>query len=160
MVCFRANNVVQIGLDKMNKKIITRILLALSAYAVFVALVVTFYDDSPDKMKWSDREAYNRQFIAKIQLERFTFEQALEQLGSPDITEARKVANDNFQVMFYRTQHVKSDGMTTQNECTFLFFVNGVLKEIGLGNNYPAHWAIIESHQDSSVQDSTTLAID
>ena len=80
----------------MNKKIITRIILALTAYAVFVALVVTFYDDSPDKMKWNDREAYNRQFIAKIKLEDFTFEQALEQLGSPDITEARKVTDDNF----------------------------------------------------------------
>jgi len=136
----------------MNKKIITRIILALAAYAVFVALVVTFYDDSPDKMKWNDREAYNRQFIAKIKLEDFTFEQALEQLGSPDITEARKVTDDNFQVMFYRTQHVKSDGITTQNECTFLLFVNGVLKEIGLGDNYPKNWAIIKNHQSNTIQ--------
>jgi len=136
----------------MNKKIITRILLALSAYAVFVALVVTFYDDSPDKMKWNDRETYNRQFIAKIKLEEFTFEQALEQLGSPDITEAIKVTNDNFQVMFYRTQHVKSDGITTQNECTFLLFVNGVLKEIGLGDNYPENWAVIKNHQNNKTQ--------
>jgi len=136
----------------MNKKIITRILLALSAYAVFVALVVTFYDDSPDKMKWNDRETYNRQFIAKLKLEEFTFEQALEQLGSPDITEAIKVTNDNFQVMFYRTQHVKSDGITTQNECTFLLFVNGVLKEIGLGDNYPENWAVIKNHQNNKTQ--------
>lgn len=134
----------------MNKKIITRISLALAAYAVFVALVVIFYDDSPDKMKWDDREEYNRQFIAKIKLEEFTFEQALEQLGSPDITEAIKVSNDNFQVMFYRTQHVKSDGITTQNECTFLLFVNGVLKEIGLGDNYPQNWEIINNHQKNS----------
>ena len=49
--------------------------------------------------------------------------------------------------MFYRTQHVKSDGITTQDECTFLLFVNGVLKEIGLGDNYPENWGIIESHQ-------------
>tara|TARA_B110000467_G_C18254341_1_gene442394 strand:- start:688 stop:1080 length:393 start_codon:yes stop_codon:yes gene_type:complete len=121
--------------------------MALAAYAVFVALVVIFYDDSPDKMKWDDRETYNRQFIAKIKLENFTFEQALEQLGSPDITEAINVANDDFQVMFYRTQHVKSDGITTQNECTFLLFVNGILKEIGLGDNYPKEWAIIKNHQ-------------
>jgi hypothetical protein len=131
----------------MNKKVINRILLALVAYGIFVALVMVFYDDSPDKMQWEDREAYNRQFIAKLQLEQFTFEQAIAQLGSPDITEARKVANDNFQVMFYRTQHVKSDGITTQDECTFLLFVNGVLKEIGLGDNYPENWGIIENHQ-------------
>lgn len=131
----------------MNKKIITRALLAIAIYGIFVILVVLFYDDSPDKMVWKDREAYNRQFIAKLQLEQFTFEQAITELGSPDITEARKVADDKFQVMFYRTQHVKSDGITTQDECTFLLFVNGVLEEIGLGKNYPENWEIIKSHQ-------------
>lgn len=131
----------------MNKKVITRILLALAAYGIFVLLVISFYDDSPEKMQWEDREAYNRQFIAKLQLEQFTFEQAIEALGSPDITEARKFSENNFQVMFYRTQHVKSDGITTQDECTFLLFVNGVLKEIGLGDNYPANWGIVQHHQ-------------
>jgi len=130
----------------MNKKVISRILLALAVYGIFVALVVTFYDDSPDQMKWDDREAYNRQFIAKIKLEQFTFEQALKQLGSPDITEARQVDEVNYQVMFYRTQHVKSDGITTQDECTFLLFVNGTLKEIGLGDHYPEQWGIIKNH--------------
>jgi hypothetical protein len=42
----------------MNKKIITRTLLALAIYGVFVILVVVFYDDSPDKMVWKDRETY------------------------------------------------------------------------------------------------------
>jgi hypothetical protein len=135
----------------MNKKVIARVLLALAVYGIFVVLVVLFYDDSPDKMMWEDREAYNRQFIAKLQVEQFTFEQALEQLGSPDITEAIKVADDNFQVMFYRTQHVKSDGITTQDECTFLLFVNGVLKEIGLGNNYPQDWGVISNHQTQKI---------
>ena len=130
----------------MNKKVIGRILLALTVYGIFVALVVTFYDDSPDNMKWDDREAYNRQFIAKIKLKEFTFEQALTELGSPDITEARTLDEVYYQVMFYRTQHVKSDGITTQDECTFLLFVNGVLKEIGLGNNYPKQWGIIKNH--------------
>jgi hypothetical protein len=115
----------------MNKKIISRIIIALAAYAIFVGLVVTFYDDSPANMKWEDREAYNRQFIAKLQLDSFTFDQAIEKLGSPDITEAKKVNDENFQVMFYRTQHIKSDGITTQDECTALLFKNGVLSAIG-----------------------------
>ena len=131
----------------MNRKVITRIILALAAYGIFVLLVMSFYDDSPEKMQWDDREAYNRQFIAKLQLEQFTFEQAITTLGSPDITEARKVADNKYQVMFYRTQHVKSDGITTQDECTFLLFVNGVLEEIGLGDNYPENWGIIENHK-------------
>lgn len=131
----------------MNKKIINRSLLALAVYGVFVVLVILFYDDSPEKMFWEDREAYNRQFIAKVQLEQLTSEQIITELGSPDITEARKVGDDKFQVIFYRTQHVKSDGKTTQDECTFLLFVNGVLKEIGLGDNYPDNWEIIKNHQ-------------
>ncbi|MCJ8320838.1 MAG: DUF3192 domain-containing protein [Colwellia sp.] len=124
----------------MNKKVISRILMALAAYGVFVILVVNFYDDSPSNMQWEDREAYNRQFIAKLQLDEFTFEQALEQLGSPDITEAKKINDNRHQVMFYRTQHIKSDGITTQEECTFLLFINGQLKEIGLGSNYTKSW--------------------
>jgi hypothetical protein len=131
----------------MNKKIINRSLLALAIYGVFVVLVILFYDDSPEKMFWEDREAYNRQFIAKIQLEQLTSEQIITELGSPDITEARKVGDDKFQVMFYRTQHIKSDGITTQNECTFLLFVNGILKEIGLGDNYPENWGITKNYQ-------------
>jgi len=135
----------------MTKKIITRTLLALAIYGVFVMLVITFYDDSPDKMMWEDREAYNRQFITKLQLDQFTFEQAIEQLGSPDITEARTFPTGNFQVMFYRTQHVKSDGITTQDECTFLLFIDGVLKEIGLGDNYPKNWQIINHYQSENI---------
>lgn len=115
----------------MNKKIIARILVALIAYGIFVALVMNFYDDSPAKMQWEDREAYNRQFIAKLELKKFNFNNAIEQLGSPDITEAKLVNDISYQVSFYRTQHVKSDGITTQDECTALLFTDGKLTAIG-----------------------------
>jgi hypothetical protein len=131
----------------MNRKILFRIFLALLTYAAFVLLVINFYNDSPDQMYWDDREEYNRQFIAKVKLDEFTFEQALLKLGSPDITEARSFNDTYFQVMFYRTQHIKSDGITTQDECTFLLFIDGVLQEIGLGDNYPAQWAIINNYE-------------
>jgi len=115
----------------MNKKVVIRILIALAIYGVFVALVVNFYDDSPSDMQWGDRESFNRQYIGKLTLEKFDFEQAIKELGSPDITEAKKIDKNNFQVMFYRTQHVKSDGFTTQDECTALLFKNGSLIAIG-----------------------------
>ena len=130
----------------MTKKTIALTLFALATYIVFVMLVVFFYNDSPDQMKWSDREQYNRQFIAKVKPNQFTFEQALEELGSPDITEAININNMQFQVLFYRTQHIKSDGITTQNECSFLLFVNSTLREIGLGENYPDNWQIIKRY--------------
>lgn len=115
----------------MNKKIFARILVALAAYGVFVALVINFYDDSPAQMQWEDREDYNRQFITKLELEKFNFDSAIEQLGSPDITEAKIVNEKRYQVSFYRTKHVKSDGITTQDECTALLFTNGILTAIG-----------------------------
>jgi hypothetical protein len=115
----------------MNKKVISRILIALAIYGVFVALVVNFYDDSPSDMEWGDRESYNKQYISKLTLDEFNFEQAIEELGGPDITEAKKVDGNSFQVMFYRTQHMKSDGFTTQDECTALLFKNGSLIAIG-----------------------------
>ncbi len=115
----------------MNKKVVVRILIALAIYGVFVALVVNFYDDSPSDMEWGDRESYNKQYIGKLTLEKFNFEQAIEELGGPDITEAKKVDGNSFQVMFYRTQHMKSDGFTSQDECTALLFKNGSLIAIG-----------------------------
>lgn len=115
----------------MNKKVISFIALGLFAYAIFVVLVVNFYEDSPKNMDWEDREAFNKQFIGKLQLETFTFDQAIEQLGSPDLTEAKKVSADKYQVLFYRTHHVKSDGITTLEECTALLFKNGILTAIG-----------------------------
>jgi hypothetical protein len=115
----------------MSKKVITRIIIALAIYGIFVALVMNFYDDNPSNMKWEDREDYNRHFISKVQLNKFNFEKALEELGSPDLTEAKRIKDDNYQVMFYRTHHVKSDGITTQEECTALLFKNNLLMAIG-----------------------------
>lgn len=127
----------------MNKKVLSLIALALFAYAIFVALVVTFYDDSPANMKWEDREAFNRQYISKLKLGHFEFEQALSELGSPDITEAKLVNNKNYQVLFYRTQHMKSDGITTLDECSYLVFVDNVLVEFAQANQYKGIEAII-----------------
>jgi hypothetical protein len=115
----------------MNKKIISFVALALLAYGIFVVLVVSFYDDSPTKMQWEDREAFNKQYVTKLKLDEFTFDQIIKDLGSPDITEAMKKNSDHFQLMFYRTQHVKSDGITTEDECTALLFKNNVLIAIG-----------------------------
>jgi hypothetical protein len=134
----------------MNKKVIKRILLAVLAYGIFVLLVVNFYDDDPSDMKWEDREEYNRQFINKLKLNQFFADQALEQLGSPDITEARKVGEDYFQVMFYRTQHVKSDGITTQNECSYLLFINDVLTEFAIATHYKGLDEIIKQYQQGN----------
>lgn len=111
----------------MNHKFIIRAIIAVAIYAISVALVLKFYDDNPSKMQWEEREDYIRNFLTTVELNKFTFDEALHLLGSPDITEAKRIDNDYYQVTFYRTHHVKSDGITTQEECTPLLFKNNLL---------------------------------
>ncbi len=144
----------------MSKKVISRILLALAAYGIFVALVVNFYDDSPANMQWEDREAYNRQFINSLELGKFTFDQALEKLGSPDITEAKQADNNKYQVLFYRTQHVKSDGITTQDECSYLLFVNNSLVEYAKAEHYKGLDEVINEYTIKHAFDNQAPPLD
>jgi len=115
----------------MKQKFIIRAIIAMALYVVGFVLVMQFYDDNPSKMQWEEREDYNRSFLTKVQLNIFTFDEALQQLGSPDITETKRIGDDYYQVTFYRTHHVKSDGITSQDECTPLLFKNNVLLVTG-----------------------------
>lgn len=116
----------------MNSKVIRLILAGIAVYAAFVFLVVAFYPDKPENMDWKDREEYNRVQITKLKLGS-TREEVLALLGSPDITEAKRQNDTAIQVMFYRTQHVRADGLTTQDECTPLLFENDKLIAWGEG---------------------------
>mmetsp|Transcript_18000 Transcript_18000/g.44976 ORF Transcript_18000/g.44976 Transcript_18000/m.44976 type:complete len:140 (+) Transcript_18000:50-469(+) len=116
----------------MNSKVIRLILAGIAVYAAFVFLVVAFYPDKPENMDWKDREEYNRVQITKLKLGS-TREEVLALLGSPDITEAKRQDDTAIQVMFYRTQHVRADGLTTQDECTPLLFENDKLIAWGEG---------------------------
>lgn len=127
----------------MNKKVTLRILIAVVLYAVFATAIWQYYKDTPQDVKnmdWDEREGYNRQYIAKLKLDNVNIDLVFKDLGNPDITEAKKTDGANFQVLFYRTQHRSSDGITTQDECTALLFKNDVL--IGIGesayNDYKA----------------------
>jgi outer membrane protein assembly factor BamE (lipoprotein component of BamABCDE complex) len=110
----------------MNKKVVKRISIGAGLYAVFVMAVIMFYPDTPKDMDWKDREEYNKIQISKLELG-LQKKQVIELLGSPDITEAKRDGNKELQVMFYRTQHRKADGITTEDECTALLFENNEL---------------------------------
>jgi outer membrane protein assembly factor BamE (lipoprotein component of BamABCDE complex) len=110
----------------MNKKVVKRIGIGVGLYAAFVMAVITLYPDTPQNMDWEDREAYNKVQISKLELG-LQKKHIIELLGSPDITEAKRNDNNELQVMFYRTQHKKSDGITTEDECTALLFENNEL---------------------------------
>lgn len=116
----------------MNSKVIRLILAGAAAYIVFVFMVISFYPDKPENMDWQDREEYNKVQITKLSLGT-TREEVLALLGSPDITEAKMDSDNSIQVMFYRTQHVRADGITTLDECTPLLFENDLLIAWGEG---------------------------
>lgn len=116
----------------MNGKVVRLILLGAAAYALFVFLVLSFYPDKPENMDWQDREEYNKVQITKLKLGS-TREEILALLGTPDITEAKMQDGTTIQVMFYRTQHVRADGLTTLDECTPLLFENDHLIAWGEG---------------------------
>lgn len=118
----------------MDKKVVKFVGVGFGLYAIFAAGVLTFYEDDPDQMGWEDRQAYNKKFINELSLDApITKGFVIESLGSPDITEAKVVAEHNYQVMFYRTHHKQSDGITTKDECTPFLFKNGELIAWGEG---------------------------
>lgn len=112
----------------MLKKVFRYLILGLGLYALIATLVITFYKDDPQAMIWQDREAFNKRYIEKLTLEkRTTLNTVLDYLGSPDLTYAKRNGQEVIQIVFYRTQHITSDGITTIDECTGLLFENGQL---------------------------------
>jgi hypothetical protein len=116
----------------MNSKVIRRIGIGVVLYGLFVAAVVLWYPDKPQDMDWKDREEYNQVQITKLELG-LKKQDILALLGTPDITEAKRSDVGRLQVMFYRTQHMQSDGITTEDECTPLLLENDEL--IGWGES-------------------------
>ena len=116
----------------MNSKVLKRVTIGVALYVAFAVSVILFYPDKPEDMDWKDREEFNKVQVSKLSLG-ISRKEVLAILGPPDITEARMENGEKMQVMFYRTQHMKSDGITTQNECTPLVFFNDQL--VALGDN-------------------------
>lgn len=102
------------------------------SYLAIVGLVLFFYQADPADMKWQERETYNAKQIGQLEFG-MTKDDVMRMLGSPDINEARETQSGAHQVLFYRTHHVTSDGITTKDECTALLFRNNEL--IGWGSD-------------------------
>jgi len=126
----------------MIKKILHYIILGVAVYASIVMLVINFYKDDPQAMIWQDREAFNNRFISKLDEKDVVYlEDVLETLGSPDLTYVSKQQENVYQIVYYRTQLIKPDGITTQDECTGLLFKNGLL--IVWGDNATSEYSKI-----------------
>ncbi len=120
----------------MIKKISRYLILGIGLYVLTASLVIFFYKDSPTSMDWQDRQSYNNRFILNLSANTPMYlETVLTSLGTPDITFAKSVEEHTYQIVYYRTQHVKSDGITTKEECTGLVFKNNLLVAWGPGSN-------------------------
>ncbi|CAB0149797.1 hypothetical protein PSI9734_00376 [Pseudidiomarina piscicola] len=108
-------------------KMMKIILIGFVIYLAATALILAIYQADPDNMSWQERETFNLKQIGRLDLG-IPKEDIIRLLGSPDISEAKSTATgEEVLVLFYRTHHVKSDGITTRDECTPLLFKNGSL---------------------------------
>ncbi|WP_133406497.1 DUF3192 domain-containing protein [Parashewanella tropica] len=77
---------------------------------------------------WQKRQKENRMHIAQLKMG-MNYQQVIDLMGSPDINEAylekENGTKHEIQVLFYRTQHVSSDSITTKDECTPIVIKNG-----------------------------------
>lgn len=71
-------------------------------------------------------EADNRAAIAKLSIGASP-SSVLSTMGTPDFDERLSKGDTDYRILYYRTQRVKADGMTTKDECTPLVFANGEL---------------------------------
>lgn len=116
----------------MNKKVVLFIAMGILGYVAFATSVLTFVKDDSNQMHWEDREAFNRKYINQLSISTpLNRQQVIDNLSAPDITEAKKVGDEIYQLLFYRTHRIKSDGYTTKDECTPLLFQNNMLIAIG-----------------------------
>ncbi|AVJ55655.1 hypothetical protein C5610_04620 [Idiomarina sp. OT37-5b] len=103
------------------RKIVLLLVGGTLSYLAVVALVHVLYEADPADMKWQERETYNAKQIGQLEFG-MSKDDVIRMLGSPDINEAKETSAGAHQVLFYRTHHVTSDGITTKDECTPLLF--------------------------------------
>ncbi len=79
---------------------------------------------------WKKLQTKNAEYIAGLELSE-NIDSVITDLGLPSLSEAFVEDGKEVRVLYYRTQHVKSDGKTTVDETTPLVFVDGQLKGWG-----------------------------
>jgi len=107
-------------------KMLKIVIIGFAVYFAAAAIVLQFYQADPENMSWQERETFNLKQIGRLNLGT-PRDDVIRLLGSPDISEAKVTDSGELLVLFYRTHHVKSDGITTRDECTPLLFKDGVL---------------------------------
>lgn len=114
---------------------IIRTLGLLAVTGLLTGCVVAIGDKDYEKLDGADNQwrATQQQNLAQINQFQpgIAFNDVISLLGTPDFTEFLVKDQQQVQVLFYRTQHKRSDGKTTKDECTPLVFINSQLHSWG-----------------------------
>jgi outer membrane protein assembly factor BamE (lipoprotein component of BamABCDE complex) len=111
----------------------TRIAKLLAIFLVATSLpgcIIIGGEHGWDSGDWKDEQNRNRELISQLEIGEQRLE-VMDRLGSPNFSEAYTRDDDEYRVLFYRTQRRHSDGDTTKDETTPLIFRNNIL--IGWG---------------------------
>ena len=79
--------------------------------------------DRDNHEEWRVEQRENREIISELELGT-SRDRILILMGAPAFSEAFSKNGDDYQVLYYRTQHRHSDGDTTKDETTPLVFKN------------------------------------
>ncbi|MEZ9539844.1 DUF3192 domain-containing protein [Shewanella sp. 10N.286.51.B8] len=110
----------------MKSKVSYLIATIFIAYVTFVIFVIFVYETRPEDRSWQERQEFNHKMLSEIIIGQ-TIDSIRQLMGRADFSEAKASSDGSFQIMFYRTHHVTSDGQTTKDECTPLLFKDGEL---------------------------------
>lgn len=114
-------------IQKWTKKL-SRIALTVPLVLGLSGCVIAIGDDDHgwNSSSWQQRQEDNRVEIDRLNpgMELASVRQTM---GNPDFREAFDSNGDKVVVLFYRTDSVRSDGVTSKDECTPLVFKNDTL---------------------------------
>ena len=113
-------------------KALLNLALAASLAISLTGCVVIGGDHGWDDNDWESQQKKNREIISELALNTQR-SHILSKLGAPSFSEAFVKGDDEYRVLYYRTQHIDSDGDTTKDETTPLIFENDKL--IGWGQD-------------------------
>ncbi len=114
----------------MFKKLANFGIAALFAVSLSGCIVIGGDHDDDNYESWRAVQKENLQTISNLSLGT-SRSQVLDIMGVPAFSEAVTKGDEQYQILYYRTQHRHSDGETTKDETTPLVFKNDSL--IGWG---------------------------
>jgi len=112
-------------------KLVAAVAVISSLSGCVVAVGHDVSDDDDDGNNWRKTQQFNQNYVSGLKTG--TDIGAVRQtLGTAAFSESFSKQGETVEVLFYRTHHSHSDGMTSKDECTALIFKRGLL--VGWGD--------------------------